>query len=80
MQKLAEDLKHENSLLVFGRGYNYATALEAALKVSTQELSQPDQSVEQHNMGAWIVGKHHLTIINDASECLTSMHLKHSSF
>lgn len=33
MQKLAEELKHENSLLVFGRGYNYATALEAALKV-----------------------------------------------
>ena len=33
MQQLAEELKHENSLLVFGRGYNYATALEAALKV-----------------------------------------------
>ena len=33
MQKLAEELKHETSLLVFGRGYNYATALEAALKV-----------------------------------------------
>jgi len=33
MQELAEELKHETSLLVFGRGYNYATALEAALKV-----------------------------------------------
>ena len=33
MKMLAEKLKHENSLLVFGRGYNYATALEAALKV-----------------------------------------------
>lgn len=33
MQQLAEELKHETSLLVFGRGYNYATALEAALKV-----------------------------------------------
>lgn len=33
MQELAEKLKHESSLLVFGRGYNYATALEAALKV-----------------------------------------------
>eukprot|EP00884_Botryococcus_braunii_P022432 jgi/Botrbrau1/8873/Bobra.50_2s0029.1 len=30
---LAEELKSETSLLVFGRGYNYATALEAALKV-----------------------------------------------
>lgn len=36
MQKLAEELKHESSLLVFGRGYNYATALEAALKVGTE--------------------------------------------
>ena len=33
MLKLAEELKTEQSLLVFGRGYNYATALEAALKV-----------------------------------------------
>lgn len=30
---LAESLKDENSLLVFGRGRNYATAVEAALKV-----------------------------------------------
>lgn len=33
MLSLAEQLKNEQSLLVFGRGYNYATALEAALKV-----------------------------------------------
>ena len=33
MLELAEELKMEQSLLVFGRGYNYATALEAALKV-----------------------------------------------
>ena len=33
MLDLAEELKTEQSLLVFGRGYNYATALEAALKV-----------------------------------------------
>ena len=33
MKILAEKLKQESSLLVFGRGYNYATALEAALKV-----------------------------------------------
>ena len=33
MLELAEELKTEQSLLVFGRGYNYATALEAALKV-----------------------------------------------
>lgn len=33
MRRLAGALKEEQSLLVFGRGYNYATALEAALKV-----------------------------------------------
>lgn len=33
MQVMAKKLKNEDSLLVFGRGYNYATALEAALKV-----------------------------------------------
>jgi glutamine---fructose-6-phosphate transaminase (isomerizing) len=33
MQQLAKHLQHEGSLLIFGRGYNYATALEAALKV-----------------------------------------------
>lgn len=33
MRALAGRLKAETSLLVFGRGYNYATALEAALKV-----------------------------------------------
>ena len=33
MLDLAKELKTEQSLLVFGRGYNYATALEAALKV-----------------------------------------------
>lgn len=35
MRELAMELVNEQSLLVFGRGYNYATALEAALKVST---------------------------------------------
>jgi len=35
---LAERLKDEASLLVFGRGYNYATALEAALKVKEVAL------------------------------------------
>ncbi len=39
MLSLAEQLKDEQSLLVFGRGYNYATALEAALKVCA--LPQP---------------------------------------
>ncbi|EIE25165.1 isomerising glucosamine-fructose-6-phosphate aminotransferase [Coccomyxa subellipsoidea C-169] len=38
MLSLAEQLKEEQSLLVFGRGYNYATALEAALKVKEVAL------------------------------------------
>ncbi len=33
IMQLASTLKDENSLLVFGRGRNYATAMEAALKV-----------------------------------------------
>lgn len=33
MRQLAEHLKDEPSMLVFGRGHNYATSLEAALKV-----------------------------------------------
>ena len=33
MKELARELQNEQSLLVFGRGYNYATAIEAALKV-----------------------------------------------
>ncbi len=37
IKDLAEELAKEKSLLAFGRGYNYATALELALKV--KELS-----------------------------------------
>lgn len=33
MKEIAQHLVNEGSLLLFGRGYNYATALEAALKV-----------------------------------------------
>lgn len=38
MRELAMQLKDEQSLLVFGRGYNFATALEAALKVKEVAL------------------------------------------
>lgn len=38
MKQLAEALKGEQSLLMFGRGFNYATALEAALKVKEVAL------------------------------------------
>ena len=40
MLKLAEQLKSATSLLMFARGFNYATALEAALKVSRVEVCQ----------------------------------------
>jgi glucosamine--fructose-6-phosphate aminotransferase (isomerizing) len=33
VKKLAEELYEKKSLLVMGRGYNYATCLEAALKI-----------------------------------------------
>ena len=39
IQKLAAELKDSHSLLLFGRGYNYATALEAALKVCPCSLA-----------------------------------------
>lgn len=38
MKELARHLVNEGSLLLFGRGYNYATALEAALKVKEVAL------------------------------------------
>ncbi|XP_021865119.2 glutamine--fructose-6-phosphate aminotransferase [isomerizing] 1 isoform X2 [Spinacia oleracea] len=38
MEELAQQLIDEQSLLVFGRGYNYATALEGALKVKEVSL------------------------------------------
>ncbi|XP_010532811.1 PREDICTED: glutamine--fructose-6-phosphate aminotransferase [isomerizing] 2-like [Tarenaya hassleriana] len=38
MKELAKSLIDEQSLLVFGRGYNYATALEGALKVKEVAL------------------------------------------
>ena len=38
MKRLALQLKNESSLLIFGRGVNYATALEAALKVNWSPL------------------------------------------
>ncbi|KIZ06322.1 glucosamine--fructose-6-phosphateaminotransferase (isomerizing) [Monoraphidium neglectum] len=38
MHKLAEQLKDAQSLIFFGRGYNFSTALEAALKVKEVAL------------------------------------------
>ena len=38
MKELARHLMNDGSLLLFGRGYNYATALEAALKVKEVAL------------------------------------------
>jgi glucosamine--fructose-6-phosphate aminotransferase (isomerizing) len=38
IKALAKDLAKEQSMLVFGRGWNYATALEAALKVKEVAL------------------------------------------
>ena len=38
IKDLAKELVNEQSLLVFGRGYNYATALEVALKVKEVSL------------------------------------------
>lgn len=36
MRELAAQLKDEHSLMFFARGYNYATALEAALKTKVR--------------------------------------------
>ncbi len=50
IQTLAQGLKDSHSLLLFGRGYNYATALEAALKVNSSP-TQPhvhDASLAVH--------------------------------
>ncbi|KAF9587269.1 hypothetical protein IFM89_039516 [Coptis chinensis] len=42
MKDLAEQLMAEQSLLVFGRGYNFATALEGALKVKEVALTHSE--------------------------------------
>ncbi|XP_020977561.1 glutamine--fructose-6-phosphate aminotransferase [isomerizing] 2 [Arachis ipaensis] len=42
MKDLAKLLSAEQSLLVFGRGYNYATALEGALKVKEVALTHSE--------------------------------------
>lgn len=42
MKELAQELLLEQSLLVFGRGYNYATALEGALKVKEVALTHSE--------------------------------------
>lgn len=42
MKVLAKELIEEQSLLVFGRGYNYATALEGALKVKEVALTHSE--------------------------------------
>ena len=60
MLDLAKELKTEQSLLVFGRGYNYATALEAALKVRVALLvpsvSGPDsRRLSSVSSALWIV-------------------------
>lgn len=41
MKQLALSLKDEHSLMFFARGYNYATALEAALKLKVGHSTWP---------------------------------------
>ena len=46
MRELAATLKDEPSMLVFGRGQNYATALETALKVLHKPLTSRSLTTE----------------------------------
>ena len=48
MKRLALQLKNESSLLIFGRGVNYATALEAALKVHCTPAPPPGRVGRSH--------------------------------
>ena len=73
MQKLAEELKHESSLLVFGRGYNYATALEAALKVRPANFLQWHLNQVQRQS---IVSRLQYQGVHRLSECHTLRHSK----
>jgi hypothetical protein len=59
MLQLAQKLQHEDSLLLFGRGYNYATALEAALKVKEVALMH---RCPPHSEAAPLLPKPSLTI------------------
>ncbi len=78
MQQLAEELKHETSLLVFGRGYNYATALEAALKVGhTCIKSSLPISQQILTMSIWLLTLHSICLASISccfSFSMLSMH------
>jgi glucosamine--fructose-6-phosphate aminotransferase (isomerizing) len=39
VQELAKDLHHEKSMLIMGRGYNFATCLEGALKACIKQIT-----------------------------------------
>lgn len=65
MLRLAEQLKSEQSLLVFGRGYNYATALEAALKVGAPCCCPvPPWLCRPHNTRRRAAGSHQAFVLN----------------
>lgn len=53
MRVLAKHLSNANSLMFFARGYNYATALEAALKVIVLELRAPALQQPWHGAAGW---------------------------
>lgn len=49
MKELAAQLKEAQDLIFFGRGYNYSTALEAALKVGVKARCCVDFLMEATN-------------------------------
>lgn len=55
MKDFARSLISEQSLLMFGRGYNYATALEGALKVKEVGLMH-SEGILANKMKHWSVG------------------------
>ena len=55
MKELARRLMNDGSLLLFGRGYNYATALEAALKV--KEVALMHRHVSQASIELWDISQ-----------------------
>ena len=70
--ELAQELKDEHSLLIFGRGFNYATALEGALKVKEVALvhSEGILAGEMKHGPLALVDKHMTIIVvctNDGS-------------
>ncbi|TVU02608.1 hypothetical protein EJB05_51875, partial [Eragrostis curvula] len=70
MKELASSLVDSESLLVFGRGYNYATALEGALKVKEVALMHSEGMLAGKPFVKGISGSCRVIEVPEVADCL----------